>query len=154
MKIVRTADVAWTDALQRGNYSQRRKGLLGEKLSAGLWELAPGKKSFPLHAHHVTEEALYVLSGRGQVRTPDATTPIGPGDWVSFPAGGPAHQLVNDGPEPLVYLGLGVGQAHDIVDYPETGKVAVRTGLPPTGRRLVFKADTQVDYFLDDKDAG
>lgn len=153
MKVVRTAEIPWADALQRGNYSQRRKGLLGEKLSAGLWELAPGKKSFPLHAHQVTEEALYVISGRAKVRTPDAEVAIGPGDWVSFPAGGVAHQLVNDGTEPLVYLGLGVGQAFDIVDYPETGKVALRTGGPPTGRRMVFKADTQVDYFLDDRDA-
>jgi len=154
MKVIRTADVPWADALQRGNYSQRRKGLVGEKLSAGLWELAPGKKSFPMHAHQVTEEALYVISGRGKVRTPEQETAIGPGDWISFPAGGTAHQLINDGTEPLVYLGLGVGQAFDIVDYPETGKVAVRTGVPPTGRRMIFKADAQVDYFEGDKDAG
>jgi len=153
MKIVRTADVPWAPSLQRGAYSQRRKGLGSEKLGCGLWELAPGKKSFPMHAHQVTEEALYVLSGRGQVRTPEGETAIGPGDWVSFPPGGVAHQLLNDGTEPLVYLGLSAGQGIDLVDYPESGKVSVAVGRPPSGRRHVFKADAQVDYFLDDKDA-
>src|SRR4051812_6843603 len=98
LKVTRSADVPWADALNRGPFQQRRKGLGGEKLSAGLWELPPGKRSFPLHVHHVTEEALFVLSGRGAVRTEEGQTPIGPGDFVSFPPGGPAHQLVNDGP--------------------------------------------------------
>ena len=154
MKIVRTADQPWAAALQRGAYSQRRKPLGGEKLACGLWELAPGKKSFPMHAHQVTEEALFVVSGRGQVRTPEGLTPIGPGDFVSFPPGGTAHQLVNDGTEPLVYVGIAATQGVDVVDYPESGKVALAVGRPPTGRRMVFKADSQVDYFEGDKDAG
>jgi uncharacterized cupin superfamily protein len=147
MKIVRTREVEWTPALNRGKYGNRRKPLGGERLTAGLWELAPGKRSFPLHAHHVTEEAMFVVSGHAHVRTPEGTTPIGPGDYVSFPAGGPAHQLVNDGDEPLVYLGLSASQGFDAVDYPDTGKLAVSLGAFPHGRRHVFKVDSQVDYF-------
>src|SRR5512138_3067616 len=103
MKIVRTTDMDWTQAIEHGKFGQRRKALGGEKLACGLWELPPGKRSFPLHVHHVTEEAMYVVSGRGKVRTPDGETGIGPGDFVSFPPGGTPHQLVNDGNEPLVY---------------------------------------------------
>ena len=153
MKIVRSSQLAWTDALQRGNYAQRRKPLGGEKLTASLWELAPGKKSFPLHAHHVTEEALFVVSGRGKVRTPEGLTEIGPGDHVSFPPGGPAHQLVNDGTEPLVYVGMSAMAGFDLVDYPDSGKVGLRVGTPPGGKRFVFRQDAQVDYFDGDPDA-
>lgn len=147
MKVVHSHEVPWADSLNRGVFHQRRKGLGGEKLSAGLWELPPGKTSFPLHRHLVTEEALYVLSGRAQVRTGDGVHDIGPGDFVSFPAGGPAHQLVNPGPEPLVYLGLSAffGGA-DVVEYPDSGKLAVRTTVPE-GRRFIFRTSDQRDYF-------
>src|SRR4051812_33744772 len=100
MKVIRTAETPWADMIQRGRYSNRRKELGGDKLGCGLWELAPGKRSFPMHAHLVTEEAMFVVSGRGKVRTPEGETEVGPGDYVSFPAGGVAHQLVNDGTEP------------------------------------------------------
>src|SRR5437016_5616288 len=104
MKITRTRELEWVNQVDHGNFRGRRKPLGGQKLTAGLWELPPGKKSFPMHMHHVTEEALFVVSGTGKVRTPEGMTEIGPGDYVSFPPGGPAHQLVNDGTEPLVYL--------------------------------------------------
>ncbi len=153
MKVVRSSEVPWSDALVRGAYAQRRKALGGEKLPCSLWELAPGKKSFPLHAHHVTEEALFVVSGRGKVRTPEGLTPIGPGDYVSFPAGGPAHQLVNDGAEPLVYVGMSAVMGADVVEYPDSDKVACAVGKPPSGKRFVFRRKDQADYFDGDPDA-
>jgi uncharacterized cupin superfamily protein len=154
VKITRSAELPWADALQRGAFGQRRKALGGEKLSAGLWELPPGKRSFPLHAHLVTEEALFVVSGRCKVRTPDGLAEIGPGDFVSFPAGGPAHQLINDFAEPCVYVGLGVAQGADVVLYPDSGKVAASAGADPAKRRRwVFREGSQVDYFDGEPDA-
>jgi uncharacterized cupin superfamily protein len=147
MKVVRTGEMPWADALVRGEFAQRRKGLGGEKLSCGLWELAPGKRSFPMHAHHVTEEALFVVSGRGKVRTPEGTTDLGPGDFVSFPAGGPAHQLVNDGAEPLVYVAMAAVSGADVVEYPESGKVSCAVGNWPNMKHFMFRKDSQVDYF-------
>ncbi len=147
MKVVRTSEVPWADSLQRGEFSQRRKALGGDRLTCGLWELAPGKRSFPLHAHLVTEEALFVISGRAKVRTPDGLTPIGPGDYVSFPPGGPAHQLVNDGPEPLVYVGMAATTGADVVEYPDSGKIACAVGARPSGKRWIFRAKDQADYF-------
>ena len=145
--VVRTAEVPWATGIDKGQFQQRRKHLGGERLSAGLWELPPGKRSFPLHAHHVTEEALFVISGRGQVRTPEGSTPIGPGDFVSFPAGGPAHQLVNDGAEPLVYLAMAAVSGVDVVEYPDSDKVAATVGNYPARKRWVFKQAAQADYF-------
>ncbi len=147
MKVVRTSEMPWASALDRGEFRQRRKALGGDKLTCGLWELPPGKRSFPLHVHHVTEEALFVVSGRGKVRTPDGLTDIGPGDYVSFPAGGPAHQLVNDGTEPLVYVGMAAVAGVDVVEYPESNKVAAALGTFPGGKRFLFRKDAQVDYF-------
>jgi uncharacterized cupin superfamily protein len=153
LSVVRTAALPWADSLKQGKFQQRRKHLGGEKLACGLWELAPGKKSFPLHLHHVTEEALFVLSGCGQVRTPEGTTGIGPGDFVSFPAGGPAHQLVNDGSEPLVYVAMAATAGVDVVEYPDSDKVAAAIGPRTTGKRFLFKRGAQVEYFADEPDA-
>ncbi|HTP50515.1 MAG TPA: cupin domain-containing protein [Anaeromyxobacteraceae bacterium] len=147
MKVVRSAEAPWADAISRGSFGQRRKPLGGEKLTCGLWELPPGKRSFPLHAHLVTEEAMFVISGRGKVRTPDGMTEVGPGDHVSFPAGGPAHQLVNDGAEPLVYLGMSAVFGADVVEYPDSDKVAASVGAWPKAKRFIFRRSDEVDYF-------
>lgn len=147
MHVVRTSELPWAEAIDHGPFYQRRKGLGGERLSAGLWELPPGKRSFPFHAHLVTEEAMFVISGTAKVRTPDGLTPIGPGDFVHFPPGGPAHQLVNDGTEPLVYVGLGAGVGADVVEYPDSDKVASAAGTGPSRKRFVFKRGAQVDYY-------
>jgi uncharacterized cupin superfamily protein len=148
MKIVRTHEVEWEPMMDRGRFRQRRKALGGEKLTCGLWELAPGKRSFPLHVHHIAEEAMFVISGHAKVRTADGETPIGPGDYVSFPAGGPAHQLVNDGPEPMVYVAMAAGSGVDVVEYPDSGKIACSVGTFPNYRvRQLFRKKDAVDYF-------
>lgn len=150
MKIVRSSDVAFASAIDKGRFSGRRKGLSPPeaKLAAGMWELPPGKRSFPMHTHHVTEEALYAISGTAKVRTPEGETAIAAGDYVSFPVGGPAHQLVNDGTETFVYLAFGVNTAGvDIVEYPDSGKIASSIGTGPSRKRFVFRTKDQADYF-------
>lgn len=147
MKVVHSNEVPWAQAMERGGFAGRRKALGGEKLTCGLWELPPGKRSFPLHMHHVTEEAMFVISGRAKVRTPDGETEVGPGDYVSFPAGGPAHQLVNDRDQPLVYLAMSAVQGFDLVEYPDSEKVACSVGAWPNAKRFVFRKKDQADYF-------
>jgi uncharacterized cupin superfamily protein len=147
MKVVHSAEVAWAQALDHGKFKGRRKPLGGEKLSCSVWELPPGKRSFPLHAHHGTEEALYVLSGRAKVRTPEGLTEVGPGDFVSFPPGGLAHQLINEGAEPCVYLAMSVSVGVDVVEYPDSGKVAAAVGTGPKMKRFVFLEKNQAQYF-------
>jgi uncharacterized cupin superfamily protein len=148
MKITKTSNMEWKQQMDHGRFNQRRKALGGEKLSCGLWELPPGKRSFPMHAHMVTEEALYVVSGRCKVRTPDGMTEIEAGDFVSFLPGGPAHQLVNDGSEPCVYIGMSAPQGCDVVEYPDSEKVASAVGSGPGGKRFIFrKKELVTDYF-------
>jgi uncharacterized cupin superfamily protein len=148
MKVVRTNDLPWGPGIEHGRFLQRRKALVGgQNMGCGLWELPPGKHSFPLHFHHVTEEALFVLSGRARVRTPDGETEIGAGDFVSFPPGGPAHQLINDGTEPLVYLAISAGKGVDVVEYPDSGKMAASVGIYPNAKRWVYRDKDQAGYF-------
>ena len=74
-------------------------------------------------------------------------TGIGPGDYVSFPPGGTPHQLVNDGTEPLVYLAMSALQGFDLVEYPDSDKVACSLGGWPAAKRFVFRRKDQADYF-------
>lgn len=93
-----------------------------------LISIAPGDKSTEFHTHRYEEEAVYVLSGHGMEVIGEATHQIGPGDFIGFPAGGVAHETVNDGTEPLVCLVIGQRLAQDVVDYPRKGKRLFRNG--------------------------
>ena len=87
-----------------------------------LITIAPGDKSTEFHSHKYEDEAIYVLSGCGAEIIGNETHKIGPGDFIGLPAGGPAHETVNDGSEPLVCLVIGQRLAQDVVDYPRKGK--------------------------------
>jgi uncharacterized cupin superfamily protein len=87
-----------------------------------LISIAPGDKSTEFHAHKYEDEAIYVLSGHGSEVIGDETHKIGPGDFIGFPASGPAHETINDGTEPLICLVIGQRLAQDVVDYPRKGK--------------------------------
>ena len=87
-----------------------------------LITIAPGDKSTEFHSHKYEDEAIYVLSGRGTEVIGEETHQIGPGDFIGLPAGGPAHETVNDGTEPLICLVIGQRLAQDVVDYPRRRK--------------------------------
>ena len=93
-----------------------------KQIGIHLITIAPGDKSTEFHTHRYEEEAIYVLSGHGTEVIGDETHKIGPGDFIGCPAGGAAHETVNDGTEPLVCLGIGQRLAQDVVDYPRKGK--------------------------------
>jgi uncharacterized cupin superfamily protein len=87
-----------------------------------LISIAPGDKSTEFHTHRYEDEAIYVLSGRGTEIMGETKQKIGPGDFIGFPAGGDAHETINDGTEPLVCLVIGQRLSQDVVDYPRRGK--------------------------------
>jgi uncharacterized cupin superfamily protein len=89
----------------------------------------PGKRAFPFHRHHVIHEMFFILSGTGEYRLGDKTHPLRAGDVIAAPAGGEAHQIVNTGSEDLRYLGLSTLGEVDVVDYPDSGKMAVAAGI-------------------------
>lgn len=99
-----------------------RAGLV--HLGVSLARLPPGKESFALHVHSLQEEWIYVVSGTGHVRIDDAELAIGPGDFVGFPPGGPAHLVRNTSDADLVYLQGGDRRAGDRGWFPDLGLVA------------------------------
>jgi uncharacterized cupin superfamily protein len=124
-------------------------GLAG--LGCSVHVVPPGKKAFPFHRHHVMDELFYIISGSGQYRYGDETLPVRAGDLVGAPAGIKAHQLINTGGEDLRYLGISTGGSVDIVDYPDSNKVAMAAGV----KNADFKTATyaavgrmaKADYF-------
>jgi uncharacterized cupin superfamily protein len=93
-----------------------------------LIRIPPGKESFILHSHHVQEEFMYVLEGRGMARIGDEEHEVGPGDFIGFPTPSVAHHLRNPFAEELVYLSGGEKGEFEVADFPGIGKRLVRAG--------------------------
>jgi uncharacterized cupin superfamily protein len=132
------ADLDWNE-YDHGETAFRRKELStavgADELGCSLYELAPGKQSWPYHYHTANEEAIFVLDGEGTLRTADGEQSLRSGDFVTLPAdeeGG--HQIVNDGDEPLRYLMVSTMNEPDVTVYPEMEKFGVFVGAPPGGR--------------------
>lgn len=62
------------------------------------------------------------------------------GDIVAAPAGTQAHQLINTGSNDLRYLGISTMGGVDVVDYPDSKKIAVAAGV----KNADFKTATYV----------
>jgi uncharacterized cupin superfamily protein len=93
-----------------------------------LARVPPHLESYAPHSHAAQEEWLFVVRGRGIVDIGDESHEIGPGDFVGFPAGAPAHHVRNPSDEDLVYLCGGERGEVDVIEYPSSGKVVIRVG--------------------------
>jgi len=150
------SDLDWAE-YDRGENAFRRKQLSGatdaEKLGCSLYEIDPGHCSWPYHYHAANEEALFVLAGSATLRTEAGDQPLTEGEFVVLPTGERgAHQVVNDGDEPVRYLMLSTMAEPDVTVYPEMGKFGVYVGSPPGGREErtlegYFPLDADVDYW-------
>jgi uncharacterized cupin superfamily protein len=100
-----------------------------------------GKDSFVHHLHLHDEEWMYVLSGRGVAEIGDREEAIGPGDFLGFPAGPPAHHVRAGEGEDLVTLQGGDAWSRtsiEIVDFPRLG---LRKTLVGTRSSATFPMD-------------
>lgn len=109
--------------------------------------IRPGARSCPFHFHHSEEEVFYVLEGRGILRQGDGkgeeeSIELRPGDFVSFPPGtGLAHQFLNPGEAPFVYLALSNRIPSDVAEYPDSDKINIRR------TRTILRRTPVLDYF-------
>jgi uncharacterized cupin superfamily protein len=154
-RVVNIAELALHDG-GNGKAFQAKLGragpLLGlKRLSCSLTVVPPGKRAWPFHRHHVSDELFYVVSGSGEVRLDDQTLAVRAGDLIASPAGGEAHQIINTGASELRYLAISDVSTVDIIEYPDSGKVGMAAGV--TGGDLSsasYKAMgrvTPADYF-------
>jgi uncharacterized cupin superfamily protein len=98
-------------------------------LGCSVLIVPPGKRAYPFHRHHVLDELFFIVSGEGQYRFGDDSYPVRPGDIIAAPAGSKAHQLINTGKEDLRYLGISSMGSVDVIDYPDSDKIAVGAGI-------------------------
>jgi len=155
MKVNET-DLDWK-TYDRGETAFRRKELSaaagGEGIGCSLYELPPGKRSWPYHYHTANAEAMYVLAGEGTLRTVEGAEELTAGDYAAFPADERgAHRVVNDGDEALRYLMVSTMAEPDVTRYPEMGKFGVYVGAPPGGRdertfEGYYRVEDEVDYW-------
>ena len=120
---------------------------LGAELIGGsMYELDPGDRLWPYHAHHANEEWLIVVRGRPTLRTPEGEQDLEEGDVVAFPRGkAGAHQVSNRTDSPIRVLMLSSMLAPEIVEYPDSGKVGARGA---GGERLLMsRPGPLLDYW-------
>jgi uncharacterized cupin superfamily protein len=119
------------------------------QLGATVTEIPPGSISYPFHYHCAKEEALYILAGTGTARIGDARVAVRAGDWIAYPVGpAHAHQMINDGSEPLVYLAISTGHTADVVGYPDSNKIAAAAGDgKTTWVRQIARTGESLDYW-------
>ena len=131
-------------------------GVIGaQKLGCQLHVVAPGKKAFPFHAHHVNEEMILVLEGSATIRIGAARHALRQGDVVALPPGdaSAAHQIINTSDAELRYLCFSTRLDPDVVEYPDSNKFAVTSGIPQrqgmAGATFTFtgRLGQTVDYF-------
>ena len=124
-----------------------------QKLGYAIVRLAPGKRAWPYHSHHVNEEMFYVLSGEGTLRHADEEYPIRAGDFIcSPPDPQQPHQIVNTSDDELSYLALSTLEPTDVFLYPDSDKYGVWHGEKrepdAPGNFIVFaRQGTAVDYW-------
>ena len=153
---VNESDLDWKE-YDNEETTFRRKELSNavdaDQLGCSLYELPPGQKSWPYHYHTANEEAIYVLSGEGQVRTPEGEQSVSEGTFLSFPAdesGG--HRVINDSDGVLRYLAVSTMNEPDVTLYPDKETFGVYVGSPPGGRderpfEGYFPMDAETEYW-------
>ncbi len=124
---------AWEREIAHGGFAIRgtRVGAAAgaQRLGLSVYELAPGKRNMPYHAHFGIEELLIVLSGAPSLRGPGGQRELEPGEVVAFPIGRDgAHQLINNTDAPVRYLMASSSAPADLIEYPDSGKIGARGG--------------------------
>jgi uncharacterized cupin superfamily protein len=120
---------------------------LGAQLIGGsLYEIDPGRKLWPYHFHYANEEWLVVVRGKPTLRTPDGEQQLVEGDAACFPRGeAGGHQVWNDTEEPVRVLMLSTMLVPEVLEYPDSGKIASRDA---EGKRIFLtRRGEDVDYW-------
>ena len=135
------------EGLYGGRWKQISSGLGSLRLGFNLSELDPGKFSCPYHYHHAAEELFLVLAGCATLRQNDEFRHVGPSDLILSKLGPEfAHQFYNHTDAPFRFLSLSNHAQWDLCEYPDSGKLNVM------GQGRVFKLESQVDYWVGEKD--
>jgi uncharacterized cupin superfamily protein len=156
--VINIADVALRDG-GNGAAFKAKVGSFGKQIGSKgmgvmLHVVEPGEKAFPFHVHHRIEELFVILEGEGTYRFGEEKFPIKAGDVCAAPTGGPdkAHQILNTGKTTLKYLGISTTTETEVVEYPDSKKLAVSSRFDWSnpnagGIRYVGRTENSLNYF-------
>lgn len=144
---------AFGGAIFHGERKRLSRAVGGERLGYSLYRLEPGERPFPFHFHHANEEAFFVRTGYGELRTLEETKKLSPGDVFGCPPGiAGAHGVINTGDGVLEYFAVSTMIEPEVMEYPDSDKIYAMVGAPPggdPGRRVIdriFRRSDAVEY--------
>ncbi len=126
--ILKAADIAAMSGEKRIHFLNPNAVRINKSLgdAVGLTQLGvhiisvkPGHDTTEYHKHYYEEECIYILSGQATAIIDGERYTVGSGDFLGFPRGIAAHNIVNDGDEILQYLVMGQRLEQDVADYPD-----------------------------------
>jgi uncharacterized cupin superfamily protein len=149
----------WQRTVEHGSYGVRgsRVGAKAGARQVGVtvYELDPGMKNLPYHAHFGVEELIVVLRGTPTLRSPEGERVLEEGEVVACPPGrAGAHQLINRGDSVARFLMISSKAAADLIEYPDSGKISAQGGEWGTADAVAYMLSTepQLDYFEGEPD--
>ncbi|HWB69303.1 MAG TPA: cupin domain-containing protein [Solirubrobacterales bacterium] len=144
----------WQRAMEHKGFGVRgtRVGAQAGTTQIGIavYELDPGKKNLPYHAHFGIEEAIVVLRGTPTLRSPDGERVLAEGEVVSCPPGRDgAHQLINRSEAVARFLVISSKALADVIEYPDSNRVSAQGGDWGTPEAVAYMLSTepQLEYF-------
>ncbi len=117
-------------------------GVIGMRALGAQYIVVPaGKAGYPFHAHRNNEEMFIILEGVGEYRLGSDRHALRAGDVIAAPAGdaSTAHQIINTGSTDLRYFAISTRNDPDIIEYPDSGKWMVASGIPAGGGMMGAK---------------
>ncbi len=144
----------WERSVEHKGFAVRgtRVGAAAGTKQIGLtvYELDPGKKNMPYHAHFGIEEVVVVIAGTPTLRSPDGERELAAGEVIACPPGrAGAHQLINRGDAVARFLILSSKALADVIEYPDSGRISAQGGEWGTPEAIAYMLATepQLDYF-------
>ncbi len=92
------------------------------QIGVHIISVKPGHDTTEYHKHFYEEECVYILSGRGTAIIDGERYTVEPGDFLGFPRGVAAHNIINDSDDLLQCLVMGQRLEQDVADYPDKNK--------------------------------
>jgi uncharacterized cupin superfamily protein len=150
----------WQRTLDQGKWGVRAASVGAAagatQVGVSVYELDPGRKNLPYHAHFGIEEVVVVLAGTPTLRTPDGERELAEGEVVAFsPGRAGAHQLINRSDAVARFLMLSSKNSADLIEYPDSGKISAQAGRPGTPDAVAYMLamQPQLGYFEGEPDS-
>ena len=144
----------WQRTMEHGSFGVRgsRVGAQAgaEKVGLTVYELDPGKKNLPYHAHFGVEEVIVVLRGTPTLRSPAGERELAEGEVVACPPGRDgAHQLINRSDAVARFVVISSKAPADLIEYPDSKRISAQGGEwgTPEGVAYMLSTEEQLEYF-------